>query len=328
MNTEPDQGLPAGAGGWVADALDGTEVAVVSSRIRPWSGVWELVPAAGGDGRWWLKENRLSGRHEPALTRALARLSPLVDEPVAVDTQRARMLMADAGERLRERLDAADTGQRALTLATWAELLPRYAELQLATVPLVSELAAAGVAVVAPLDHPALFDELLGEDEWLRPGINPEMSFETYAQLCGSQALVAEAVDAVESAGIGISVQHDDLHDGNVFVRPADPRGFGIIDWGDAYLGHPFATLLVTLNMIANRLHLDTATEPPELARLVDAYLEPFTGPGTTLADLRAVLTSALLLARIGRAESWRRMFADDPGGPGWFASVVDGHWI
>jgi hypothetical protein len=343
MSTEPIEALPESAGGWVADAVDGSEVAVVSSRIRPWSGVWELAPAAGGDGRWWFKENRLSGRHEPALTAALARISPLVDEPVAIDPPRARLLMRDAGERLRERLGGAGSGQPAVTLATWEQLLPRYAELQLAAAPLVGELTAAGVEVVAPLDHPALFDELLGEDEWLRPGISPEMSFEIYAQLCGSQALVAEAADAVESAGIGVSIQHDDLHEGNVFVRAGavsagDQFGFTVIDWGDAYIGHPFGTLLVTLRGIAGRLAVDTAVEPPELARLVDAYLEPFTGPGRTLADLRALLTPVLLLARIGRAESWRRIFAGDQTAaaglgwadamPGWFASVVDGRWI
>jgi len=338
MDEEPVQPLPEDAQRWVADALGGAEVTVSSSRIRPWSGVWELTPASGGDECWWFKENRLSGRHEPALSAALAQISPLVDEPVAVDPARSRLLMHDAGERLREQLDGAGSGQARLTLATWAELLPRYAELQLAAVPLAADLVAAGVPLVAPLDHPALFDELLGEDEWLRPGISPEMSFETYAQLCGTQALVAEAVDAVEAAGIGISIQHDDLHDGNVFVRTGDPRGFSIIDWGDSYLGHPFGTLLVTLNGIANRLGLDTATERPELARLVDAYLEPFTGPGRTLADLRGVLPSVLLLARIGGAESWRRMFAGDQRAaaamgwadsmPGWFASVVDGRWI
>ena len=338
MSEELPQPLPDGAQSWVTDALGGVEVSVSSSRMRPWSGVWELTPASGSDGRWWFKENRLSDRHEPALSAALAGISPLVDAPVAVDPARSRLLMHDAGERLRERLDAAGTEQAPLTLATWAELLPRYAELQLAAVPLVADLEAAGVPVVAPMDHPALFDELLGEDAWLRPGISPEMSFETYAQLCGAQALVAEAVDAVEAAGIGVSVQHDDLHDGNVFVPAGDPYGFSIIDWGDAYLGHPFGTLLVTLNGIANRLGLDTATEPPELARLVDAYLEPFTGAGRTLTDLRAVLPPVLLLARIGRTESWRRMFAGNQSAaaamgwadsmPGWFASVVDGRWV
>lgn len=328
MSDESVQPLPDDVQRWVANALGGIGVTVATSRIRPWSGVWELVPAAGGDQRWWFKENRRSGRHEPALVAALARISPLVDEPVAIDPDRSRLLTRDAGGRLRERLDNSGSGQASLTLATWMELLPRYAELQLAAVPLIADLVAAGVPVVAPLDHPALFDDLLGQDEWLRPGISPEMSFETYAQLCGAQAQVAEAVDEVESAGIKISIQHDDLHDGNVLIRDGVEPGFSIIDWGDAYLGHPFGTLLVTLNRIANRLGIDTATEPPELASLVDAYLEPFTGPGRTLADLRAILPPVLLLARIGRAESWRRVFPGDPSGPGWFASVVDGRWI
>jgi len=50
------------------------------------------------------------------------------------------------------------------------------------------------------------------------------------------------------------------------------------------------------------------------------------------------VLPPVLLLARIGRTESWRRMFAGNQSAaaamgwadsmPGWFASVVDGRWV
>ena len=44
--------------------------------------------------------------------------------------------------------------------------------------------------------------------------------------------------------GIPETIQHDDLHDGQVFVR--DGRNL-VLDWGDACVSHPFFTLSVTL---------------------------------------------------------------------------------
>ena len=46
----------------------------------------------------------------------------------------------------------------------------------------------------------------------------------------------------LEAYGIAPSLQHDDLHDGNVFVGRTGDR---IFDWGDAGIAHPFGTLLV-----------------------------------------------------------------------------------
>ena len=72
------------------------------------------------------------------------------------------------------------------------------------------------------------------------------------------------------------SLQHDDLHDANIFV-PYDGVGpYRVFDWGDASVAHPFTTLLVTLRVVAYRLEL--AGGAPELLRLRDAYLEPWTG--------------------------------------------------
>ena len=45
--------------------------------------------------------------------------------------------------------------------------------------------------------------------------------------------------------GIPETIQHDDLHDGQVFVQ--DGR-YLLLDWGDACVSHPFFTLAVTLD--------------------------------------------------------------------------------
>jgi Ser/Thr protein kinase RdoA (MazF antagonist) len=72
--------------------------------------------------------------------------------------------------------------------------------------------------------------------------------------------------------GLPETIQHDDLHDGQVFVR--DGR-FLFFDWGDACVSHPFYTLVVTLAVLAYRL--DLQHDAPELDRFRDAYLEPWT---------------------------------------------------
>ncbi|WP_420711592.1 hypothetical protein [Streptomyces sp. NRRL F-4489] len=51
--------------------------------------------------------------------------------------------------------------------------------------------------------------------------------------------------------------------------------------------------------------------------RLRDAYPEPWTGHGRTVAELRRGLSLAWRLGALGRACSWGRLFPGACGGPG-----------
>jgi hypothetical protein len=115
------------------------------------------------------------------------------------------------------------------------------------------------------------------------------------------RAWVAAEAAALGGSGIAATVQHDDLHGGNVFVGPA---GIRIFDWGDSVVAHPFATMLGTLNSVARA----TSTDPegPVLRRLRDAYLEAWTDV-LPRAALDGVLERALDLGRIGKAAAWAR---------------------
>jgi hypothetical protein len=84
------------------------------------------------------------------------------------------------------------------------------------------------------------------------------------------------------------SVQHDDLHDANVFVADGRHRFF---DWGDASVAHPFLSLLVPLRVAAQRWGCRTGTA--SLLRLRDAYLEPWSAYGSP-AELREQCAVAL----------------------------------
>lgn len=66
------------------------------------------------------------------------------------------------------------------------------------------------------------------------------------------------------------TIQHDDLHMANLSVRDSRPRP---LDWGDASIAHPFASLVVTFRFLEEFTGLSQTD--PWFARLRDAYLEP-----------------------------------------------------
>ncbi|MEN3608469.1 phosphotransferase [Plantactinospora sp. ZYX-F-223] len=274
---------------WIADRLAGQGIAatgpVHTVRVRAWSIVRRLETSAG---RIWFKANVPSNGFEAAVVEALAAWVPeLVVPPLAVDRDRGWLLGPDGGTILRETAQRPDP-------VRWAELLRTYAGLQRAVAPHADRLVGLGVPDLRPARMPAALAGLLA-DPTVRLAephraalvrLRPE-----YDRWCADLA----------ADGLPASIQHDDLHDGNVFVGAAGLRFF---DWGDACLAHPFGSLLVALNIAADQLDADPAG--PELSRLRDAYLEPWTDLRDR-ADLRHSVRLALRVAKVGRAVSWQR---------------------
>ena len=262
------------------------------TRARPWSIVRSL-PTSGV--RVHFKATAPAMANDAALTPVLAELAPgIIVRPLATDPGRRRMLLPDAGAPLREILDDE------AWLRTWTALLPRFAELQVGVAPLGVALLAAGALDRRTAGVPALLEGLLAEPEWLMVGREGGLRLDEIDELRRLVPVVAAACERLEEAGIGDSIQHDDLHDGNVLLGPGGAR---IIDWGDAAIAHPFGTLLVTLNAIGDRLGV--APDDARLAHLRDAYLEPW-AVGRPLAALRALVPLARWTAMVGRALTWR----------------------
>ena len=126
------------------------------------------------------------------------------------------------------------------------------------------------------------------------------------------QALLAQRPRLVEwceelaSTGIADSLDHSDLHESQLFARGEGRYAF--FDWGDAIVAHPFSSLLVTARMARERYG------PEVLPRLRDAYLEPWTGDGSSTAELRRAVGLACRLGAVGRAWSWARVFPGPDG--------------
>jgi hypothetical protein len=244
-------------------------------HVRPWSTVLR-VPTAEGD--VWFKANGAPFVHEAAVVSLLSQLRPdRVPELLATDVDRGWLLMADAGERLRELIE------REHDLGRWLDVLPAYGELQLAAAPHADDLLAAGVP-----DR--------------RLAVLPDQA----RDLLDDVSRVAEMCEELASHGIAETIQHDDFHDGQVFARPG---GYVFFDWGDSCISHPFFTLSVTLEGVIG-WGLDDVEGSVDVGPFRDAYLDAFGRP----QELAAAYTVAVRLGWLCRALNWHRFaMALDP---------------
>jgi Phosphotransferase enzyme family len=216
---------------------------------RPW-GTVSRVPVAGGVA--WFKACAPVQAFEPRLTAALAdRWPDRLPVVLAHDEERAWLLLGDAGERL-------GVGG---SPEPWLSILPLYAELQRGEAAQLSEHLAGGVPDRRLAAFPALYEAMFARELPLGSG--------DVARLRAFASRFEELCVELAAHGVAETIQHDDLHGANVYLRDGTPR---ILDWGDSCVSHPFMTPFVTF------LHLDELTAS-WVARLRDPYLEPWGRP-------------------------------------------------
>jgi hypothetical protein len=290
-----DPAFLADAEAWIDRALSDARLRQSGPIERPhafwWSTAWRIPT---DDDTLWFKATQPEGAFEARLTPLLAASWPdRTVEVVATDPVRGWALTRDAGVKLRE----LDDGR---VVEHWEALLPRYAEIQVAMAARSDELLALGVPDLRLATLPGQLAALLDEPELLMLGREGGVSEEQRARLRDALAGFAAECDRLASTGIPESLQHDDLNDGNAFLRGDDHVVF---DWGDACIAHPFHSLVVALRSLAYRN--GWAPGGPEVTRLLDAYLEPWVGHG------REALLDAARIARqtgtIQRSLAWRR---------------------
>jgi phosphotransferase family enzyme len=280
---------------WIRSQLErlGLERAgeIEQPHVRPWSTVLR-VPT--GDGDVWFKANMPTQAFEVAVVETLAARRPdLVPTLLGTDLERGWMLQGDGGTRLREILE--ETGD----FDVWIEILPLYAELQMDVAADRDRLLAAGVPDRLLESLPGQFEGVLTDAEALE-----SLTRDERCRLAALAPRIEAECRELAAYGLPETIQHDDLHDGQVFVR--DGR-FLFFDWGDSCVSHPFYTLVVTLAVLAYRLELDH--DAPELDRFRDAYLEPWTC-FRPRSELEQAYPLAYRLGVLCRGLTWRSVVA------------------
>ena len=247
-------------------------------RERSWATV-ARIPVSGGD--VWFKACAPVQAFEPRLTAALAARWPdHVPGLIGWDEHRAWLLLEDAGTVARDLGNPPEL---------WLQSLPSYAELQRGEARHARDHLAHGVPGLGVETLPTRFPELLRPDLPLTTRERDRLkAFEsTFARWCADLA----------DADVGESIQHDDLHHGNLYVDQGRPR---FLDWGDSSIGHPFASLVVTFRFLERINGLDPSD--PWFARLRDAYLEPWGG-----RQHRETFDLAMRVGRFAHAIAWIR---------------------
>ncbi|MGR6317485.1 aminoglycoside phosphotransferase family protein [Micromonospora soli] len=273
-----EPGGPARSLAWATAELHrlGRPVTAVAQH-RTWnlSAIWQLDGDAGSA---WLKQVPPFFRHEAAVLRWLTTAAPDSTPTLLAADDRGRMLLDHLPGEDRY---AADPAEREAIAAD-------HHRLQLRAADDVTALLAAGVP---DLRGPALAG-------WIRDRLAPHDLSVVADLLVG----LADRLDQVRACGLPDTLVHGDLHPGNV-------RGDGtrrtVIDWGDAFVGHPAFDIL----------RLTETLDPTTAGPMLDAWAARWQAdvPGSDprravnllrpVAPLRMAAVYAMFLAGIEPSE-------------------------
>ena len=274
--------------GW-CESVVGPLIALEQHQLRGWSTVWRVTTA---EGRWFAKQNCPGQLFEQPLMTLLARLEPDRVVPVRAASDRF-LLTADQGPTFRE--TAGDD------LESWARLAREAAVLQRELLPHLAELVAVGTTVLAPEMAPHYVRARVEQYAALSEGDPRRLSPDVADRLRAHLPVVRRWAEQVAALGLPLTLNHNDLHENNVFDLDGRLLFF---DFGDALVTEPLGVLLVPLNVLGEKLA--AGPDDPRLWRVVDAALEVWSDL-VPLSDLRDALPAALQLGRLGRVESWVR---------------------
>lgn len=291
LNTEADR-IRAWVERGASEAGLGAPSLLEAVKVRPWATV---LRAATPSGDVYFKANAAGGRHEPAVMRELAQTWPdLVPAPLAIDLERGWMLTRDHGVRMSDAFDEAEER------SAWLELLPRYAEIQIASAREPERWLALGAPDRRLTRMPALAERLVQE--------TPDLGRAERTEMLALLPTLEARCEALLLHPFASALEHGDLHGANVLVEGTHAWLF---DWADSNVSHPFCSLLVNLSMGVG----DFASHAVRAASvdLVDAYLAPF-GAFASVEELRPWVSPALWIAHVGRALDFAHMLSGSPG--------------
>jgi len=267
----------------------GPVTGMTQQKLRGWATVWRVESA---DGVWFAKQNCPGQQIEPPLMALLARLTPDRVVPVTAASD-GFLLTPDQGEVFYETAGG--------DLENWVRLARDAALFQRELVAHRGELQRIGMTELPPeagVDYVAArieqYAALAADDPRV---LTPEVADRLRAHL----PVVRRWGEEVAALGLPLTLNHNDLHENNVFDVDGRLRFF---DFGDAWVTEPLGVLLVPMNILGEKLHADG--DDPRLWRVADAAIEVWTDL-VPAREIRAALPAALSLGRLGRVESWAR---------------------
>jgi hypothetical protein len=269
---------------------------VEQPHLRAWATVLK-IPTTGGP--VWLKAPGAGTAFEVPLYPLLLDAAPdQVLHPLAIDVERRWLLLPDGGAPLGE------VAQGPALVDALVDALPGYARLQRRLADRVEALLAIGLTDVRPTSLPARYAECLSAVAAYVTSRGDPAETATLERLRALELTVSQWAEELAASAVPPSLDHNDLHPWNLLCPDGDPGRARTYDWGDAVVGHPFATLMVLLGWLTDEEGGGLAPEAPAVLRVRDAYLAEFTDLAPHRDLVRAVELAGRS-AKLGRALSW-----------------------
>lgn len=275
----------------------GAPTAVEEIKTRAWSTVWRLTARDGR--RYVAKQGCPSQRFEPALAVRLAEIAPELVVPVTAAAPATGLLLTpDLGPTLAD----GPTG-----VEDWQQVVALHARLQRRVLPELDSLAlgSAPPGDSAPGALTAYVEEMLDVFGRYADDDPRGLSSSSAGRVREALPRLEDDVAQVAEVGLPVSIDHNDVHPGNVLRQGGDLRFF---DFGDAVRCEPLGSLNRPLSQVRDQEGLDT--DDPALMRIADAALEHWSDLAT-MAELRAALPAASRVGMVRAVVPWLRILAD-----------------
>jgi hypothetical protein len=273
---------------WVHDRVEEKGHRVIrpldQRRVCAWS-TQIVVPTDVG--RLWFKALCPSMAFEPALQDLLATVVPhQVDRPYAIDPRRGWMMTVDRGQTLSDSHEP--------TLDDWCAVVETTADLQRAIAPHRDDVLATGVQDCSPATVPARFDDLVECFSTLSPEHPSHLDADLRPALRAIRPKLVDVCAQIAASPLPNTVQHGDLHPGNVFVVNGELRVF---DFGDTQWAPAVEVLSVPHGILTEEGRLPWRP-------VIDAYAERW----RDVVDVRALnaMWGAVAFTRpVNRSLTW-----------------------
>jgi hypothetical protein len=292
----PDYRQPWQRPGWFADAEDWIHRQLATHGLRPKGPLAQLktqyattiLRAHTASVDAYFKAVPPAYGWEPTATAVLARRFPdRLPTVIAVDAARKWMLTADyGGQALADERD----------VRKWTAAIRSYAVMQRsAGQQLLAELRDAGCPDMRLAPLQSAITELLSD-----LAIAPTVQRPTRQELL---ARVAAAVERLDALGLQPTLEHGDLHAGNLVWNAGRTI---VVDWENAAIAQPFLGLVRLLTHLRTVLPEHPAASSSATAEIRDAYLSEWLDRAP-IKELRKVFALAIPLGLLAQAVTYHR---------------------